>query len=131
MVNRQLIITGSLLGALAVMLGAFGAHSLTNYLSLSELQTFHTANRYHFYHVFAIFFAWLLYEKTKSKLVKLSGYAFLVGIVLFSGSLYLLAAKSLLQIENWTFLGQATPVGGLSFIIGWLLILAGFLKMRQ
>lgn len=126
--NKPLTIIGSALGALAVILGAFGAHGLSQHLSASELQTFHTANRYHFFHVFAIFIVAILYDRSKNNTIKFAGYAFFAGIILFSGSLYLLATKSLLNIEGWTFLGPVTPVGGLLFILGWLLILAGALK---
>jgi len=126
--NNRLIIMGSALGALAVILGAFSAHSLTTYLTPSELKTFHTANRYHFYHVFAIFIAAILSEKSKNSMMQFAGYAFIAGIVLFSGSLYLLATRSVLHIEEWTFLGPVTPLGGLVLILGWILILVGTFK---
>jgi len=109
-------------GALAVALGAFGAHSLKAVLDPDQLQTFETGVRYQFYHTLALLFVGLLMNSHPSKALNMAGTSFLVGICCFSGSLYLLATRSLLGIENLTILGPITPIGGLFFIIGWVFI---------
>ena len=115
-------------GALAVIIGAFGAHALKTKLSSEQLQTFETGVRYQMYHTFALIAVAFLFDKYNNGLLRYSGYLFTIGIVLFSGSLYLLATKSLFGIESWAWLGPITPLGGLCFIIGWTLFLINFLK---
>ena len=115
-------------GALAVIIGAFGAHALKTKLSPEQLQTFETGVRYQMYHTFALIAVAFLFDKYNNGLLRYSGYLFTTGIVLFSGSLYLLATKSLFGIESWTWLGPITPLGGLCFITGWILFLINFLK---
>ena len=108
----------ALLGALAVGIGAFGAHGLKPYLDLSQTETFRTATLYHFVHILPMMFIALM--PSKSKVANLSFYLFFVGTVCFSGSLYLLSTKHLLGGDAWSFVGPITPVGGLLFILGWL-----------
>lgn len=116
----------ALLAAAAVMLGAFGAHGLKAKLTPDQLQVFETGVKYQFYHALGLFLLGLLLPQHSSNpLLVYAGYAFMVGILLFSGSLYLLANKTLLGIEGWRWLGPVTPLGGLSFIVGWLLLAAG------
>src|SRR5204863_827524 len=110
-------ILGSAAAALAVMLGAFGAHALKEKLASDQLQVFETGVRYQMYHALALIFVAVLSDKINSSLLTVSGYLFLSGIVLFSGSLYLLSARNLLGIENWKFLGPVTPLGGMCFIV--------------
>ncbi|OAV44905.1 DUF423 domain-containing protein [Lewinella sp. 4G2] len=109
------------LGALAVALGAFGAHGLKTLVGPQELETFATGVRYHFYHTMAIGLVSVL---TLSPLLrrpylKWATLFFLVGILLFSGSLYLLALQSVHGIPT-VFLGPVTPIGGVFFIAGWV-----------
>jgi uncharacterized membrane protein YgdD (TMEM256/DUF423 family) len=118
------------LGAIAVILGAFGAHSLKSVLSESQLSTFETGVRYHYYHTFAIFGVYLLQQKLTPKRINLINTLFLIGILLFSGSIYLLACKDILGIENWKFLGPITPIGGTFFIVGWILLATASLTSR-
>ena len=113
------MISGSLAAAIAVLLGAFGAHALKDKLEPAQLQVFETGVRYQFYHAFALIVVALLSERFNSSLLNSSGYLFITGIIFFSGSLYLLSAKNLLGIENWKFLGPITPLGGLCFIVAW------------
>ena len=107
----------ALLGAFSVMIGAFGAHALKDLLEESgRVDTFDTAVKYQFYHVFALLGIGGLKNKLKSR--RLSSYAsiaFIVGILLFSGSLYILC---LTNITSWAIV---TPFGGLAFIAGWVL----------
>ena len=117
--NKRIITTAAILGMLAVITGAFGAHSLKARLSPLQLQTWGTAVQYHFYHVFALLFLAAL-NRVNSGLTYASYWLFTFGIVFFSGSLYLLACSSILQ-WNWLHvLGPITPVGGLLFISGWV-----------
>lgn len=124
--NKQIIITASLLGAIAVVAGAFGAHALKSSLSAKQLEVWHTAVQYQFYHVFALLFL-STFTRFKNKLISVSYYMFTVGIVFFSGSLYLLSTRELLGMPGLAVLGPITPVGGLLFMIGWIaLALAAF-----
>lgn len=106
---------GALAAALAVMLGAFGAHALREQLSADMLSTFETGVRYHVYHALALFVVVLaLARGYDAGWATLAGWLFMAGILLFSGSLYVLA------ITGVRWLGAVTPFGGLAFIAGWL-----------
>lgn len=113
----RFIITGALLGAIAVILGAFGAHALKNTLSPDSLRVFHTGVEYQFYHAFALILCGIVKERTPSRLLKWSGYLFITGILLFSGSLYCLSI-----VDGLQFVGIITPFGGMAFIAGWFLL---------
>jgi uncharacterized membrane protein YgdD (TMEM256/DUF423 family) len=117
--NKRIIITASIFGALAVILGAFGAHSLKKILSPEQLDVWHTAVQYHFYHTFALLFL-STFARFKNKIINFSAYCFSIGIFLFSGSLYLMALKNILVVGSANVLGPITPIGGLFFILGWL-----------
>ena len=126
-ISRKFIIAASIFGALAVAIGAFGAHSLKAYLmEAGRFDTFETAVRYHFYHTFALLAVGLLGWHVESRLLKWSGACFIVGIVLFSGSLYVLC-----MVSGLDFFGVITPLGGLFFIAGWLLMLFAVLRRRE
>jgi uncharacterized membrane protein YgdD (TMEM256/DUF423 family) len=126
--QKIFLFTGSCLAGIAVILGAFGAHALKAKLEPEQLQVFETGVRYQVYHAFALIVVALLYDKLNQGLLNYSGYLFITGIIFFSGSLYLLASKNLLGIESWRFLGPVTPLGGLCFIAGWLLLAINALK---
>ncbi|GGH05922.1 DUF423 domain-containing protein [Mucilaginibacter phyllosphaerae] len=124
--NKQIIITASILGAIAVIAGAFGAHALKASLSAYQLEVWQTAVQYQFYHVFALLFL-STFTRFKNKTIAITYYLFTLGIVLFSGSLYLLACRDLLKMPGLVALGPITPIGGLLFIIGWgFLAIAAF-----
>ena len=125
--QKWFIVIACVLGAAAVMLGAFGAHGLRARVGVEQLNVFETAVRYQFYHTLAILFVGLILSKWQHPLVSCAAWAFLLGILLFSGSLYLLSTKSLLGIEGWRWLGPVTPIGGLSFIAGWVMLMIGVL----
>lgn len=126
---KVLFTVGALLGALAVVLGAFGAHKLKMSLTPDQLQTFETGVKYQFYHVFAIALAGLLWIKFPSQGFVISGWLFVAGVVCFSGSLYLLANKDLLQLTSITrIIGPITPIGGLLFIVGWVMLAVNIFK---
>lgn len=121
--QKRLLITAGVLGGLAVALGAFGAHALRDFLERTQrLDTYTTAVQYQFYHTFALLAVALLHDKFKSKLLKYSAICFIAGILLFSGSLYLLV------FTQQTFWGAATPIGGVLLIGGWMFLVASALK---
>lgn len=115
-------------GILSVALGAFGAHSLKRIVSPESVAGFETGVRYQFYHTLALLAVALIYERFSNKWVVWSGYSFLIGIVLFSGSLYLLTALNATNTVGLRKAGIITPFGGLFFIAGWVLLLTGILK---
>jgi uncharacterized membrane protein YgdD (TMEM256/DUF423 family) len=125
---KPAITTGALLGALAVILGAFGAHALKMILAPDMLQTFETAVKYQFYHSLALVMTGLIYGFKQEKPVKLAATFFIIGIVLFSGSLYALVALKQTMKVGFAGLGALTPIGGLFFILGWLSMFWGVAK---
>ncbi|HVR76504.1 MAG TPA: DUF423 domain-containing protein [Planctomycetota bacterium] len=111
---------GSLLAGLAVLAGAFGQHALETRLPAERLRIFEVAVRYHMVHSLAIVMTGLLLRNGPHGLQK-AGWAFLTGIVLFSGSLYALC------LTDWGTLGIVTPIGGLAFVLGWTFLAWKFL----
>lgn len=110
-------------GFLAVALGAFGAHALKSRLSPEMLSVYETAVQYHFYHALALFgVALLMANGWQQGLLKASAVLFLVGLVLFSGSLYALA------LSGVKVLGAITPLGGLCFLAAWVCLFVAALK---
>jgi len=120
--NKQIIITASVFGMLAVVTGAFGAHGLKAVLPAAQLEVWHTAVQYNFYHVFALLFLSTFRVDAKNKLIRACYYLFTFGIVFFSGSLYLLSCRSIIGWHWLIYMGPITPLGGLLFILGWLLL---------
>ncbi|MEP6748340.1 MAG: DUF423 domain-containing protein [Bacteroidota bacterium] len=126
--HRGFLITASLIGALSVALGAFAAHSLKQIATPDTVAIFETGVRYQFYHAFALLAVAILYEKYPGALLKWAGNCFQIGIVLFSGSLYLLTALKASETAGVSKIGILTPVGGLFFITGWILMVMAFIK---
>ena len=127
--SRRIILTASLFGAIAVMFGAFGAHTLKNVLSAGSLEIWAKGVEYQFYHTLALLFLSQL-ALGNEKLVKWSYIFFTLGVVLFSGSLYLLATRDILNIGFVNYIGPITPIGGLCFILGWALLFVSVLKSK-
>lgn len=125
--NKQLIIVASVFGILAVILGAFGAHGLKNLLDPAGIEVWTTAVNYQFYHTFALLFL-ALTPASELKLIKRAALFFVLGILLFSGSLYLISLKEVLGISSLAVLGPVTPLGGFCFILGWFTLLLAALK---
>jgi len=124
--NRQIIITAAVLGMLGVIAGAFAAHGLKPKLTPENLEIWHTAVQYQFYHVFALLFL-ATFSRFSNSLINISFYCFTFGIIFFSGSLYLLACRDLLGWGWLSIMGPITPLGGVLFIAGWIgLALAAF-----
>ena len=129
--HRPFLITGALFGALAVALGAFGAHSLQNVTTDEKiLHGFQTAVQYQMYHALALLTVSIIYERFPGKWIKWAGNFFIIGIILFSGSLYLLTALKISESNLTKTVGLITPIGGVFYIIGWLALLFGVLKKK-
>jgi len=127
--NKRIIIIASVFGMLAVILGAFGAHALKSLLVPADLQVWKTAVEYQFYHTLALLFL-STFSRSRSRLINLASWFFTLGVILFSGSLYLLAAKDLLNMNQFSYIGPVTPIGGLFFILGWISLLIATLKNK-
>ncbi|TAG53882.1 MAG: DUF423 domain-containing protein [Cytophagales bacterium] len=114
--NKNWFLVGCILMALTVALGAFGAHGLKNVLVANQrMDTFETGIKYQFYHVFGILIACLVASQVgQTNLIEWACWLFLVGIIVFSGSLYVLS------LTNIRWLGAITPLGGVCFIAGWV-----------
>lgn len=125
--NKKILITASLFGAVAVVLGAFGAHGLKNLISADALTIWAKGVEYQFYHTFALLF---LSQMKESKWTNMAYRFFSFGILFFSGSLYLLATRSVTEISFVNYIGPITPIGGLLFIIGWAMLLLSALKTK-
>jgi len=119
--KHKLIVIAALFGALAVILGALGAHQLKTMLSASSLEAFDKGVRYQMYHVLLLLIIAMLYKPSVAKEIKLIAIFIVVGICLFSFSVYLLSTQSITHI-NFSFLGPITPLGGLSMITAWVLL---------
>ncbi|GGF53246.1 DUF423 domain-containing protein [Alteromonas lipolytica] len=122
---RMYLLVGALLALLGVMLGAFGAHGLKNVLTDSALSTFEIGVRYQMYHALAIILLGGLSAHIASSWCRRAAVFFIIGCVLFSGSIYLLALTG----QKW--LGPITPLGGLCFMLGWVSLVLGFIKGPQ
>ncbi|WP_026726908.1 DUF423 domain-containing protein [Flavobacterium denitrificans] len=127
--KRTIVLTGAFIGMLAIILGAFGAHLLKKYLSVEELNTFEVGVRYQMYHAFFLFFVSTrkdISEKTLKTIYNLV----VAGVVLFSGSIYLLSTKNF-TLFDFKFIGFATPLGGMLLIIAWLTLFVTILRQKS
>lgn len=120
--SKFILMTASVFLALAVAIGAFGAHGLKTYLSTEMIQIYKTGVEYHFYHSLGLLFIGVIAISFPSELLKWSAISLVAGIILFSGSLYVLA------ISGVKWIGAITPFGGISFIAGWALLFLAVLK---
>jgi uncharacterized membrane protein YgdD (TMEM256/DUF423 family) len=120
---KTFMMLGSISAFLSVALGAFGAHLLKSKLSTEMLNVYQTGVQYHMIHSLALILIALLADRLgNSSLVNVSGWAILIGIVLFSGSLYALSLSGI------KVLGAITPLGGVSFLLGWALLAIAAMK---
>ncbi|MEZ7504212.1 DUF423 domain-containing protein [Flavobacterium sp. Arc2] len=124
--NKKLIATGALFGMIAIILGAFGAHALKNVLLPEQLITFETGVRYQMYHALFLIFIGILTDLSE-KAKKTIYYLVVFGIVLFSGSIYLLATNTLTSFD-FKVIGFVTPIGGLLLIVAWGVLFTKFMK---
>ena len=129
MMNRKIILTAVFLGAVSIVLGAFGAHALKKVIDVNALVTFETGVRYQMYHaLFLLFLATnnMVQEKTK-KIIHLM---VIFGVVFFSGSIYLLATNAITSFD-FKVIGFITPIGGLLFIIAWAMVFIDIFKNKS
>lgn len=129
--NKSYLITACITAALAVGLGAFGAHKLKELLSPELVSSFDTGVRYQFYHSFALFITAFLYGKYRNKGFKTVFYLFLSGIICFSGSIYLLTWMKSSGAVGIKGLGLITPLGGVLFMIAWVYMAVIIYKSRE
>ena len=120
--KKTIIITASVFGLLAVIAGAFGAHALKQRISGEMLTVFEVGARYQMYHALALILVAIVYTQLPDRFVMLSGWFFVSGILLFSGSLYLLALTGI------RVFGAITPIGGLLLLFGWGSLIFSALK---
>ena len=128
MASRWVLSAGAGFALLAVITGAFAAHGLKAVLDAQQLALFETASRYQMYHALALLVVGVMLTNPQfsRSLLKLAALAFILGIILFSGSLYLLA------LVDISWLGAITPLGGIAFLSGWLMTMVAALKpVRQ
>lgn len=126
--NKKILIPATILAAITIAIGAFGAHGLKKLVDEPLLSSFETGVRYQMYHVLALVIIGLvggISESTQQWVFRF----FTLGILLFSGSIYLLTLKEFLPF-NVGFLGPVTPIGGLMFIMGWLRLCYGIIKIK-
>jgi uncharacterized membrane protein YgdD (TMEM256/DUF423 family) len=126
-VQKGFLIAASAAGLTGVALGAFGAHGLRKLIEPALIDTWHTGVQYQIYHALALFMCAVYLKREPSRLVRNAAICFILGILLFSGSLYLLATRELTHIPAM-LLGPVTPIGGFFFIAGWGLILIQAIK---
>lgn len=127
--KRKIVLTGAFIGMLAIILGAFGAHLLKKWLSVEQLNTFEVGVRYQMYHAFFLFFLSTrkdIAEKTLKTIYSLA----VAGVVLFSGSIYLLVTKEYTVFDS-KIIVFATPLGGFLLILAWLVLFVTILKKKS
>lgn len=119
--DRTFLLAGAVAGFIGVAFGAFGAHGLRGRLSPEMLAVFETGVRYQMYHALALLLTAVLATRLDGRAIVAAGWLFVAGIVLFSGSLYLLA------VTGVSILGAITPLGGVAFLAGWICLAAAAL----
>jgi uncharacterized membrane protein YgdD (TMEM256/DUF423 family) len=125
--RKSILVLASFFGLIAVAFGAFGAHGLKKLISPEYITMWEKGVQYQFYHTLALIVCAIYLKAEDSKLIRNAAYCFVLGILFFSGSLYLLATRELTGIPT-IILGPITPIGGFFFIVGWGLILVNALK---
>jgi uncharacterized membrane protein YgdD (TMEM256/DUF423 family) len=128
--DKKAIVAGTLFAATAVVLGAFGAHGLKKLVTPDYLMVYETGVRYHFYHSIALIVTGILYGHFAHKNLSLATLFFIIGILLFSGSLYAIVYASIMG-NSIGPMGILTPIGGVFFILGWVWVAMGVMKQRK
>jgi uncharacterized membrane protein YgdD (TMEM256/DUF423 family) len=126
--DKKIISTGAILGMTAIILGAFGAHALKKLLSIEELSTFETGVRYQMYHALFLIFIGMINELSQ-KAKKIIYNLVVFGVLLFSGSIYVLATNSLTSFD-FKVIGFVTPIGGLLLILAWGTLFLNLVKKK-
>jgi uncharacterized membrane protein YgdD (TMEM256/DUF423 family) len=126
--QKLFLVVGCVLGGLAVVLGAFGAHGLKKVVDADSLAVYQTGVQYQMYHALALLAVGMLSERIGANLLNYAGFSFIAGVVLFSGSLYLIVSLHAMNRPVSTAVGILTPLGGLFFILGWVLLLISVVR---
>ena len=126
--DKKILVTAAIFGITAIILGAFGAHALKEVLSAEQLQTFETGVKYQMYHALLLLFVGM-YSGISAKTKKAVFWLVAVGVVCFSGSIYLLSTGAAANFNK--IAGPVTPVGGTLLIIGWFVLLVDFLRQKS
>ena len=126
--HKRFLSLGALLGMIAVSLGAFGAHGLKQVVSPADVGVFQTGVQYQMYHTLALMLVGIVYDRLPNKWLVLAGYLFSLGVLFFSGSLYLITALKASERVVPAAVNILTPLGGLLFIAGWFCFLVGLFK---
>jgi uncharacterized membrane protein YgdD (TMEM256/DUF423 family) len=125
--NQKFKILGAVFGMTAVIIGAFGAHGLEDKLDVDSLKSFETGVKYQMYHALLLLILGFNL-KPDSKYIKAIFYLFLIGIIFFSVSIYVLATNTLTPFFDFTTIALITPIGGTLLITGWILLIFSFIK---
>ncbi|NMH24991.1 DUF423 domain-containing protein [Flavobacterium solisilvae] len=128
--ERKIIATAAFLGLTAIILGAFGAHALKNYLTPEQLISFETGVKYQMYHALFLLFLGLSAVFLTDKTKKLMYWLVVLGVAFFSGSIYLLTTKNVTGID-FKFLGPITPIGGTLLIVAWGILFVKVLNKKS
>jgi uncharacterized membrane protein YgdD (TMEM256/DUF423 family) len=131
MISKKFIVAAGASGAVAVGLGALGAHSVKPLITAAQMEIFHTALTYQIIHSIALLALAPNWDHYKQKSFQFAGMFWIAGIILFSGSLYLHSLKEVLNIDHILWFHFIAPFGGLSFILGWLFVVIGALKIPK
>ena len=128
--TKSILIKGGILGVIAVLGGAFGAHALKKVITPDHLESFQTGVRYQLIHAVVLLFLFILTLKFDNKQFKIAANLIFWGVILFSGSIYILTLKNIIGLEVFKFAGPITPIGGLLIISGWGCIVWGGIKLK-
>ncbi len=123
--HRKFVRIGFLLAALSIILGAFGSHLLKKFLDQAALDTFEIGIRYQMFHALALIVLGISHRKFSVSRLNIALWLMVVGVIIFSGSLYALSTRSIWGSDDFKFIGAITPLGGLSFILAWLILFFG------
>ena len=127
---KNVVVKAGILGGVAVLGGAFGAHALKEILSAEHLVSFQTGVRYQMIHAVVLLFLGILMDKYPFKQFKIAEKLIFWGVILFSGSIYLLTLKNIIELDVLKFAGPITPIGGTLIILGWVFIVMGGMKLK-
>ena len=128
---KNILIKAGFFGVIGVLGGAFGAHALKEILTPEHLASFNTGVRYQMIHAVVLLFLFLLLNKFESKQFRIAAKLIFWGVILFSGSIYILTLKNIIGLEALKFAGPITPIGGLLIISGWVFIVWGGLRLKN
>ncbi len=129
--HKEFLKSGAFFAMLSVILGAFAAHAIKSRVTADVLAVFETGVRYQMYHSFALLLSGILYKEFAHKTIIWAGKLFSLGILLFSGSLYLLTYIKAISASSFLWVGAITPFGGLAFIGGWVLLLVCLINKKN